>query len=75
MGVATLTNLNPYVNAWYLLVARWDSEPPAGPPTTCKVLAGTRCASLRETQAACASRDESGMPCTIWTERRGQCAR
>ena len=28
-GVATLTNLNPYINAWYLLTLQWQGDPTA----------------------------------------------
>jgi hypothetical protein len=67
-GVATLTNLNPYINAWYLLTLQWQGDPTA----SAYHLEDARSQALRllpgdpDTLRVAGA---DGSVCTLWTRR------
>jgi len=70
MGVATLTNLNPYINAWYLLTleggrashrSTYHLESPGRHPLRL----------LSEDPSSVRIAGESGTPCIVWTSPGG----
>ncbi len=76
-GIATITNLNPYVNAWYLLSIEWPSA--AGGSATYHLQNPYPRLQMLRLRAADAHTvtvtNDQGLLCTLWTnDGRGELA-
>jgi len=76
-GIATLTNLNPYVNAWYLLSIEWPAA--AGSSETYHLQNPYPRLQMLRLRAIDARRvtvtNDQGLLCTLWTnDGRGELA-